>query len=353
MEAETNVSEEDVPSTSPRGSLALVPSSDEPTEGLRAHHCAKSVTSSASQSAEKEDCEAVDSGEEQLCSTSLSESSESSLNKLTRPKKSSLRFITQRKKRNATFRKRKGGLMKKGFELSKLTSAEVLVMVSTDDGLFSFGTRRLRRLLTAPLGKEIVKTCLHTPLSDTSETANSDKDVWTGDCIERVNLSTEAQNIDNGVALMPCIQQAQAMAAEKPARPLGMNPYAPDPHPPRSMSLTSGEDQMSQQLNRFSPSDCNAEYRNVMQQPSAMTPSSDLPSQFGLPGVTTVNGNAIGPAELMQSAFMGVPPRSVFEPCVDNFYPRRDAVAPLPNWYSSRDSRTWNASPTFAKFRTP
>ncbi|XP_065193715.1 uncharacterized protein LOC135824898 isoform X1 [Sycon ciliatum] len=155
----------------------------------------ESVTSPCEEDEEEEEDNDDDVDENETSSTSLSETSG---RKLMGRKKSSLRFITQRKKRNATFRKRKRGLMKKGFELSKLTSAEVLVMVAWDDGVFSYGTKKLRRLLTAPLGKEMVRCCLNAPLPETAETTDTDEDVWTGECIEKIVLSPDMQNNRNG-----------------------------------------------------------------------------------------------------------------------------------------------------------
>ncbi|XP_065181145.1 serum response factor-like [Sycon ciliatum] len=91
-------------------------------------------------------------------------------------KKVGIEYIQQRQKRTSAFRKRKSGLMKKGYELGKLTGAEVLVVVVREGMMFSYGTPKLRCLLQIPSGKELLRQCVQSPLSATDNADGSDGD---------------------------------------------------------------------------------------------------------------------------------------------------------------------------------
>eukprot|EP00117_Sycon_ciliatum_P049614 scpid89580/ scgid35138/ Serum response factor len=80
-----------------------------------------------------------------------------------------IKLIDQKQKRSATFHKRKSGLMKKGFELSVLTGAEVLVLAAWGDSVFSYSTKKLQRVLTSQTGQELIHHCLKTPVDDVAE----------------------------------------------------------------------------------------------------------------------------------------------------------------------------------------
>jgi hypothetical protein len=74
-----------------------------------------------------------------------------------------IEFLQDRSKRRTTFSKRKQGLMKKAYDLSVLTGAEILVLVAprpedSSHYLYSFSTQKLRPIITSPKGQAIVGT---------------------------------------------------------------------------------------------------------------------------------------------------------------------------------------------------
>eukprot|EP00117_Sycon_ciliatum_P040787 scpid93192/ scgid29923/ Serum response factor len=93
----------------------------------------------------------VDNTEETTVSTS---------NKRRGRGKIGLKLIEQRQKRNATFHKRKSGLMKKGFELSMLTGAEIMILASIENNIFSYSTKKLQKFLVSRQGQDLVQKAL-------------------------------------------------------------------------------------------------------------------------------------------------------------------------------------------------
>eukprot|EP00117_Sycon_ciliatum_P040865 scpid93145/ scgid29973/ Serum response factor homolog; Protein blistered len=73
-----------------------------------------------------------------------------------------IELIRHKQKRSATFHKRKGGLMKKGFELSVLTGSEVLVLAASRDSVFSFATKKLQSIFKSSVGQQLIQSCLQT-----------------------------------------------------------------------------------------------------------------------------------------------------------------------------------------------
>ncbi len=68
-------------------------------------------------------------------------------------KKISLEYINKKCKRSVTFSKRKKGIMKKAFELSILTGADVMVMIANETGhVYTYATPKLKPVLKAQEG---------------------------------------------------------------------------------------------------------------------------------------------------------------------------------------------------------
>lgn len=57
--------------------------------------------------------------------------------------------ITNERNRQATFTKRKNGLLKKAMELSILCSCEVVLLVVSDNKLFEYSSQELRQIMQA------------------------------------------------------------------------------------------------------------------------------------------------------------------------------------------------------------
>ncbi|EDV21624.1 uncharacterized protein TRIADDRAFT_59812 [Trichoplax adhaerens] len=72
-----------------------------------------------------------------------------------------IKFIQDKNKRFTTFSKRKGGIMKKAFELCTLTGTEIMVLVASETGhVYTFATPRLQPIVTTEAGKNLIQTCL-------------------------------------------------------------------------------------------------------------------------------------------------------------------------------------------------
>ncbi|PVZ96796.1 hypothetical protein BB558_007274 [Smittium angustum] len=95
-----------------------------------------------------------------------------------RRKKIKIEFIEQKSRRNITFSKRKAGIMKKAYELSKLTGSQILLLIVSESGLvYTFTTTKFQSFVSSDRGKKFIHSCLvdpgnkHMPLS--SEVENS------------------------------------------------------------------------------------------------------------------------------------------------------------------------------------
>ncbi|KAK1046575.1 transcription factor of the MADS box [Friedmanniomyces endolithicus] len=79
-------------------------------------------------------------------------------------RKIEIKFIQDKSRRHITFSKRKAGIMKKAYELSVLTGAQVLLLVVSETGLvYTFTTPKLQPLVTKPEGKNLIQACLNAP----------------------------------------------------------------------------------------------------------------------------------------------------------------------------------------------
>eukprot|EP00696_Hemimastix_kukwesjijk_P011426 gnl/Hemi2/24342_TR8182_c1_g1_i1.p1 gnl/Hemi2/24342_TR8182_c1_g1~~gnl/Hemi2/24342_TR8182_c1_g1_i1.p1 ORF type:complete len:199 (+),score=60.10 gnl/Hemi2/24342_TR8182_c1_g1_i1:90-599(+) len=81
-----------------------------------------------------------------------------------RRRKINIEFIEDRIRRHITFSKRKAGIVKKAYELSTLTGAQVLLLIASERGqVYTFATPKLQPLLTKPEAKNLIEECLNTP----------------------------------------------------------------------------------------------------------------------------------------------------------------------------------------------
>lgn len=72
-----------------------------------------------------------------------------------------IEYIGDKGRRCICFSKRKGGLMKKAYELATLTGAEVLLLVASETGhVFTFATKRFEPMINNETGKVVIRNCL-------------------------------------------------------------------------------------------------------------------------------------------------------------------------------------------------
>lgn len=75
-----------------------------------------------------------------------------------------IKYIDNRTRRQVTFAKRRHGIMKKAYELSVLTGANILLLILGHSGLvYTFSTPKLEPIITEKTGKDLIRTCLNSP----------------------------------------------------------------------------------------------------------------------------------------------------------------------------------------------
>lgn len=81
-------------------------------------------------------------------------------------KKIKIEYIEGKIKRSVTFSKRKRGIMKKAFELNKLTNSDILLVIANGNGhIYTFATPRFKPILNS--NQNIIQECLkNTTYSD-------------------------------------------------------------------------------------------------------------------------------------------------------------------------------------------
>lgn len=92
------------------------------------------------------------------------DSTEPKKSKKARRRKIKIEYIKDKSKRHITFSKRKGGIMKKVYELSTLTGTQALLLVASETGhVYTFATPKLQPLITKIEGKNLIQACLNAP----------------------------------------------------------------------------------------------------------------------------------------------------------------------------------------------
>lgn len=73
-----------------------------------------------------------------------------------------IKYIENKTRRHVTFAKRRHGIMKKAYELSVLTGANVLLLVLSNNGLvYTFTTPKLEPVVREEEGKQLLWRCLN------------------------------------------------------------------------------------------------------------------------------------------------------------------------------------------------
>lgn len=73
-----------------------------------------------------------------------------------------IKYIENKTRRQVTFAKRRNGIMKKAYELSVLTGANVLLLIFSSNGLvYTFTTPKLEPFVREREGKELVWKCIN------------------------------------------------------------------------------------------------------------------------------------------------------------------------------------------------
>ena len=79
-------------------------------------------------------------------------------------RKIEIEYIDDKIRRHITFSKRKAGISKKAYELSRLTGAQVLLLISSERGqIYSFATPKLQPILVNEASKTLIEQCLNAP----------------------------------------------------------------------------------------------------------------------------------------------------------------------------------------------
>ncbi|QLL34222.1 hypothetical protein HG536_0G00790 [Torulaspora globosa] len=79
----------------------------------------------------------------------------------TAKRKANIKLIANRTRRHVTFAKRRHGIMKKAYELSVLTGANVMLLILSKSGLvYTFTTPKLEPFVRDEEGKKLIRRCL-------------------------------------------------------------------------------------------------------------------------------------------------------------------------------------------------
>lgn len=78
-----------------------------------------------------------------------------------------IKYIENKTRRHVTFAKRRHGIMKKAYELSVLTGANVLLLILSRSGLvYTFTTPKLESIVRDEDGKMLIRACLNSSDDD-------------------------------------------------------------------------------------------------------------------------------------------------------------------------------------------
>ncbi|KAI8818279.1 uncharacterized protein EV422DRAFT_499078, partial [Fimicolochytrium jonesii] len=73
-----------------------------------------------------------------------------------------MRLIGDKTRRGVTFSKRKNGLLKKAYELTRLTGTQALLLIASETGqVYTFATPRLQPVLNSDATREHIQRCLN------------------------------------------------------------------------------------------------------------------------------------------------------------------------------------------------
>ncbi|QLG71769.1 hypothetical protein HG535_0C01180 [Zygotorulaspora mrakii] len=84
-----------------------------------------------------------------------------------------VKYIENKTRRHVTFAKRRLGIMKKAYELSVLTGANVLLLILSRTGLvYTFTTPKLEPIVRDLEGKTLIRACLSGTSTEPTPTAS-------------------------------------------------------------------------------------------------------------------------------------------------------------------------------------
>ena len=87
-------------------------------------------------------------------------------------RKQPIRYIENKTRRHVTFSKRRHGIMKKAYELSVLTGANILLLILANSGLvYTFTTPKLEPVVREDEGKSLIRACINA--SDTPDATDT------------------------------------------------------------------------------------------------------------------------------------------------------------------------------------
>ncbi|CAI4035521.1 hypothetical protein SMKI_13G1700 [Saccharomyces mikatae IFO 1815] len=73
-----------------------------------------------------------------------------------------IKYIENKTRRHVTFSKRRHGIMKKAYELSVLTGANILLLILGNSGLvYTFTTPKLEPVIREDEGKNLIRACIN------------------------------------------------------------------------------------------------------------------------------------------------------------------------------------------------
>lgn len=158
--------------------------------------------------------------------------------KKARRRKIKIEYIKDKSKRHITFSKRKGGIMKKVYELSTLTGTQALLLVASETGhVYTFATPKLQPLITKIEGKNLIQACLNAPDNAPEEEEEESQEPIVGE-LKQQQMQINQQQLQ-GIQQMhsPMHQMYQNQ------QPINMNSYNP---PPPVMRINVSQNQQNQ-----------------------------------------------------------------------------------------------------------
>lgn len=83
-----------------------------------------------------------------------------------------VKYIENKTRRHVTFAKRRLGIMKKAYELSVLTGANILLLILSRTGLvYTFTTPKLEPIVRDDEGKNLIRACLEASTAEQGQTS--------------------------------------------------------------------------------------------------------------------------------------------------------------------------------------
>lgn len=116
-------------------------------------------------------------------------------------RKINIEYITDKNRRHITFSKRKGGIMKKAYELSTLTGTQVILLVASETGhVYTFATPKLQPIITKPEGKNLIQQCLNSSEDDDSK-SQEQQQVYAQDQVYQYQYGYQKFPVMNGMVM--------------------------------------------------------------------------------------------------------------------------------------------------------